>query len=140
MKEKKAKPAAKPAREDGGTPAPTEKPEKEEPTLTREQAEAVAEVLKKAVELLAFIPPEWLEIARKHVADQKSRYDAIGCMFDPFGMKAKGLFYEQGLEKLGALLRFRRAMDKLEESKRAGLDARMGREKLAGIFGGFGLD
>lgn len=137
-----AKPKGKVRSEEdgGGIEKPPEKKEPEKPILTREQSQVVADALQMMVTTLAFIPPAWIELALEGVRGQKSKYDAIGCMFDPFGMKAKTLFYEQGIAKLDAMLRFRRAMDKLEESRTAGAEAAEGKAKLAGIIGGFGLE
>lgn len=114
---------------------PTPPAKEEKPTLDAAASLIIANVLEQMTIALSFVPLADLKIALEHVRNRAGKYGAIGCMFDPFGMESKTKFYEQGIQKLEALVQFREAINLLEESRADERKAGQNAEKLRGILG-----
>jgi hypothetical protein len=136
-KKKKLPVEAAPAEDPAAGVKPDPEPEVEEktPPISKAEGLAIAGALESTTVVLSFIRPGAIEAAIEGIRADASRYESLGCMFDPVGMRSKIKFYRQGLAKLEALLKFRQAIDLLEESKRDGAADREGFAKIAGLLG-----
>ena len=99
--------------------------------------DAIANALKLIVMALGMIPVEKLEQYLEFMEKERSNYVGIGYAFgNPHDLEWKTMFYDQSIEKLQALVQFRKAMNVLEESRKVMKEVKMSEKLAARLFGG----
>ena len=120
-------------REKGPKPIPRD-PEAEKEAEDVRMTEAINNSIKVIIMALGPIPIEALARYRNFMVAEKSRFTRSALLSGDSSLEWKNMFYDQAINKLEALITFRSAMMKLEESRQVMKEQKLSDKLAARLF------